>query len=196
MFFLFFFDFLFFFSSFSNFSFFFRSFSAWRISCFSVFFGSSSDIFFKLTTKRTKTTFKSLILGCCCCSSLSLSSEFFFFFFSRKRFVVISAAIFRGRQGRVFRVYKSVDFFYEGERCVQTSFIGYTTESVKHTLLNSLSLSLEIFLSRSAKSYEIRRWTLCSRLLLFRLSSSPRRRLFWRWTRPPPPWPWPSSPPA
>ena len=74
---------LFFFSSFSNFSFFFRSFSAWRISCFSVFFGSSSDIFFKLTTKRTKTTLKSLILGCCCSSSLSLSSEFFFFSLAR-----------------------------------------------------------------------------------------------------------------
>ena len=82
----------------------------------------------------------------------------------------------------------------------QTSFIGYTTESVKihslkFSLSFSLSLSLEIFLSR-CKIIEIRRWTLCSRLFLFRLASSPRRRLFWRWTRPPPPWPWPSSPPA
>ena len=70
------------------------------------------------------------------------------------------------------------------------------THSLLFSLSFSLSLSLEIFLSQSVKSYEIRRWTLCSRLLLFRLSSSPRRRLFWRWTRPPPPWPWPSSPPA
>ena len=60
--------------------------------------------------------------------------------------MVISAAIFRGRQGRVFRVYKSVDFFYEGERCVQTSFIGYTTSraSKTHSLLFSLLFSLSL----------------------------------------------------
>jgi len=73
-------------------------------------------------------------------------------------------------------------------------------ERQKHTLSYSLSYSLSLSLSRyfshNAKSCEIRRWTLCSRLFLFRLASSPRRRLFWRWTRPPPPWPWPSSPPA
>ena len=135
----------------------------------------------------------SLSSACVCSSSSS----------SLSRFVVFGdfAAILEGEKGLVFRVYKSVDFFLIRRRTflvLHTSFIGYTTESVKtHSLkiLSSLSLSLDISLTMQ-NHREIRRWTLCSRLFLFRLASSPRRRLFWRWTRPPPPWPWPSSPPA
>lgn len=79
-------------------------------------------------------------------------------------------------------------------RKAHSAFRSHKIERKNLSLILSLSLSRDF--SHDAKSCEIRRWTLCSRLFLFRLASSPRRRLFWRWTRPPPPWPWPSSPPA
>ena len=46
-------------------------------------------------------------------------------------------------------------FFYEGERFVQTSYIGYTTESVKNTLSLLLSLSLPSSSSSSLSRFVV-----------------------------------------